>query len=337
MLISDIISDETLAYIKSFELHWGAFNWNLHFRWYTLGNNELQIRKKDMTAPFPSPAMAGGLFAIMKDYFFEVGSYDEEMKIWGGENLELSFRLWQCGGKVEIVPCSHIGHIFRKSSPYSFPGGMREILSTNLARMSMVWMDSWVDFFFKFNPEVAAQAKDQNITQRLILREKLKCQNFEWYLDNVWPQNFFPSEKRFFGRIRHMTSEKCMKKPINKGVLGQPMGSATLGVCLKDNDLNGMFVMTEDGIIMTDESICLDAPQKGEFEGESKGNVKVMGCSGYPRQKWVYKKNTYQLKHFATGQCLSISSGSSESAPLILQPCSASKNQNWVLDPVSWK
>ena len=37
--------------------------------------------------------MAGGLFSIHRQYFFDVGSYDEEMDIWGGENLELSFRV----------------------------------------------------------------------------------------------------------------------------------------------------------------------------------------------------------------------------------------------------
>jgi predicted glycosyltransferase involved in capsule biosynthesis len=37
--------------------------------------------------------MAGGLFSINRKYFFHIGSYDEEMDIWGGENLELSFRV----------------------------------------------------------------------------------------------------------------------------------------------------------------------------------------------------------------------------------------------------
>ena len=42
---------------------------------------------------FRSPTMAGGLLAANREYFFEVGGYDAEMDIWGGENLEISFRV----------------------------------------------------------------------------------------------------------------------------------------------------------------------------------------------------------------------------------------------------
>lgn len=49
--------------------------------------------------------MAGGLFAVDRKYFFEIGAYDPGMDVWGGENLELSFRVRMCVGVLMSERC----------------------------------------------------------------------------------------------------------------------------------------------------------------------------------------------------------------------------------------
>ena len=61
-----------------------------------------------------SPVMLGPGFAIRRDWFDEGGKYDPEIRVWGIENVELPVRVWTCGGDVVVLPCSRIGHVYRK-------------------------------------------------------------------------------------------------------------------------------------------------------------------------------------------------------------------------------
>ncbi|CAL1281311.1 unnamed protein product [Larinioides sclopetarius] len=328
--VIDIIHDETFQYVRSFELHWGAFNWELHFRWYPVGERELLNRRNDSTVPFRTPVMAGGLFSIDKSYFEEIGRYDEKMDIWGGENIEMSFRVWQCGGSIEIAPCSHVGHVFRKSSPYTFPrpGGVGAVLYQNLARAAAVWMDEWKTFYFKMNPEAAKTNRDIDVDSRLKLREKLNCKSFKWYLENVWPEHFLPMDARFFGKIRNLKNGKCFQRGSSSQ---HSVGKMKLASCVFEVYPKQLFVYTKKGQIMSDESVCLDSP-----EGAEDTYVVMLACNEMLRQKWTYDPTKQILVHSKSNLCLDTPSKTRPEA-LTLQICDGSSNQKWLFENVDWK
>lgn len=141
MPIIDIINADTFAYSSS-PLVRGGFNWGLHFKWDAIPSSEIN-GTQGVIGPFKSPTMAGGLFAVDRNYFKELGEYDMGMDIWGGENLEISFRVWQCGGSILLVPCSRVGHVFRKRRPYGSPTG-EDTMTRNSLRLAYVWMDEYV-------------------------------------------------------------------------------------------------------------------------------------------------------------------------------------------------
>jgi polypeptide N-acetylgalactosaminyltransferase len=37
--------------------------------------------------------MSGGLLAVKKSYFHEIGEFDMGMEVWGSENIEMSVRV----------------------------------------------------------------------------------------------------------------------------------------------------------------------------------------------------------------------------------------------------
>uniref|UniRef100_A0A8C0KAQ6 Polypeptide N-acetylgalactosaminyltransferase n=1 Tax=Canis lupus dingo TaxID=286419 RepID=A0A8C0KAQ6_CANLU len=315
--IIDVISDDTFEYMAGSDMTYGGFNWKLNFRWYPVPQREMDRRKGDRTLPVRTPTMAGGLFSIDRNYFEEIGTYDAGMDIWGGENLEMSFRIWQCGGSLEIVTCSHVGHVFRKATPYTFPGGTGHVINKNNRRLAEVWMDEFKDFFYIISPGVV-KVDYGDVSVRKTLRENLKCKPFSWYLENIYPDSQIPRRYYSLGEIRNVETNQCLdnmgrKENEKVGIFNcHGMGG------------NQVFSYTADKEIRTDD-LCLDVSRLS-------GPVIMLKCHHMRgNQLWEYDAETHTLLHIITQSCLSVSKVADGSQQPTVETCNDSPLQKWLL------
>ncbi|XP_060034137.1 polypeptide N-acetylgalactosaminyltransferase 13 isoform X2 [Erinaceus europaeus] len=285
--IIDVISDDTFEYMAGSDMTYGGFNWKLNFRWYPVPQREMDRRKGDRTLPVRTPTMAGGLFSIDRNYFEEIGTYDAGMDIWGGENLEMSFRIWQCGGSLEIVTCSHVGHVFRKATPYTFPGGTGHVINKNNRRLAEVWMDEFKDFFYIISPGVV-KVDYGDVSVRKTLRENLKCMPFSWYLENIYPDSQIPRRYYSLGEVFSYTADKEVRTDdlcLDVSRLSGPV------VMLKCHHMRGNQLWEYDAERLTlrhvNSNQCLDEPSE-----EDKMVPTMQDCSGSRSQQWLLRNMT---------------------------------------------
>ena len=100
----------------------GLFEWGMLYKEGNVPAKE-ERRRSHHSEPYYAPTHAGGLFAISREWFKELGWYDPGLWVWGGENFELSFKTWMCGGNSVWVPCSRVSHVYRGHSCSSCHSG----------------------------------------------------------------------------------------------------------------------------------------------------------------------------------------------------------------------
>uniref|UniRef100_A0A3B4BII7 Polypeptide N-acetylgalactosaminyltransferase n=1 Tax=Periophthalmus magnuspinnatus TaxID=409849 RepID=A0A3B4BII7_9GOBI len=305
----------------------GGFNWGLHFRWDPVPPSELGG---------VSPTMAGGLFAMDRSYFNELGQYDPGMDIWGGENLELSFRIWMCGGQLLIAPCSRVGHIFRKRRPYGSPGGT-DTMAHNSLRLAHVWMDEYKDQYLSLRPDLIGRSFG-DVSERVALRRRLQCHSFKWYLQNVYPEMSSSGQKNppgllqralkrptvlQRGRLRNLGSGRCL---VAQGRPTQKGGAVVLRPC-DPQDPEQEWALDEEGQLVLAGLLCLDVS-----EVRTSDPPRLMKCHGSGgSQQWTIGKSS-RLYQVSVGQCLSVSAPLGPKGYVSMAICDQSEAQQWRLE-----
>ncbi|KAM9337481.1 polypeptide N-acetylgalactosaminyltransferase 11 isoform 1-T1 [Symphorus nematophorus] len=336
--VIDIISADTLSYSPS-PIVRGGFNWGLHFKWDPVPPSELN-GPEGTTGPIRSPTMAGGLFAMNRKYFNELGQYDAGMDIWGGENLEISFRIWMCGGQLLIIPCSRVGHIFRKRRPYGSPGG-QDTMAHNSLRLAHVWMDEYKEQYLSLRPELRDRSYG-DISERVALRKQLQCRSFRWYLDTVYPEmqtvangNKQQQQPLFInkglrrpkvlqrGRLRNLATGRCL---VAQGRASQKGGVVVLRPC-DPRDPEQDWAYDEEGQLVLAGLLCLDVSEVRTFDPP-----RLMKCHGSGgSQQWSLGKSN-RLYQVSVGQCLSVAQPVGPKGYVSMAICDATQAQQWQLE-----
>ena len=234
------------------------------YLWLKLSDHE-QRRTIETGEPYASPTLQGCAIAVYKDYFMDIGAFDEGLRVWGGENLELEFRAWMCGGKVTTVTCSRVGHMF-KQSPNKFDGteGTKEhTVQRNLMRVADVWMDNSRKFFYATSLVIdhnrfhLDKSEKQSLVERIRQRQSLRCHNFEWYLYNVFPQmERPPMDAKYFGEIMNLKTRACWEITDDYFV-------GINRVCFEHTTIpKNNFALTSDGLLRhRDKCVQVTAPK----------------------------------------------------------------------------
>ena len=306
----DPIQWDTLDYYKVAGDYLGAFDWYLIY-FYKAIPKQIEDKRIRKTDPIPNPIMVGCAHAINRDYFFESGAYDESMEIWGGENIEHSFRLWMCGGRIEMIPCSKVGHIFKPLLPYSLGIHGSNTVSRNLVQVAEVWMDDYKDIFYATQDSLPP-IDIKSTLKRKKLRHDMKCKSFDWYMKNIIPDMPIPStDTVYFGRItKEKDGGKCLTVRNNEFQIVR---------CECVSWKNLTFAISQTGKFKFDE-FCIGIQRN---ENTQKLHL-AQGCEG--SSKWTYDKHFKQIRLLSDDLCLE----EDASNKIVVDKCDSKKQrQRW--------
>ncbi|MGH0118013.1 UNVERIFIED_CONTAM: hypothetical protein FKN15_047018 [Acipenser sinensis] len=165
--------------------------------------------------------------------------------------------------------------------------------------------------FYQLDTECVTKVDYGDISARAMLRQKLQCKPFSWYLENVYPDSQIPRHYFSLGEIRNVETNQCLDN-----------------MARKENEKVGIFNchgMGGNQIRNVETNQCLDNMARKENE-----KVGIFNCHGMGgNQVFSYTAN----KEIRTDDlCLDLSK---LNGPVMMLKCHHLKgNQLWEYDPL---
>ncbi|KAG8516211.1 Polypeptide N-acetylgalactosaminyltransferase 15 [Galemys pyrenaicus] len=334
--VIDVIDWKTFQYDPSTDLQRGVLDWKLDFHWEPLPEHERKGLRSP-TSPIRSPVVPGGAVAVDRHYFQNTGAYDPLMSLRGAENLELSLKAWLCGGSVEILPCSRVGHLYRSGD---VPSTLeQEAALRNKVRLAETWLGSFKDTFYRHSPEAfsLSKAEQPDCTERRQLQRRLGCRTFHWFLANIYPE-LYPSERRPRVEVGTHSCVPLHFQLRNTGLGfcadcqadGGPRGGAVVLAPCSDSRWQQQLEHTGRKEIHFGGTphLCFDVQQE---------QVILQNCTKerptIHRQHWDFQGNG-MIVHIISGKCIE-AIVQENNKDLYLRPCDGKASQLWQFDQVT--
>ncbi|XP_014347978.1 polypeptide N-acetylgalactosaminyltransferase 15 [Latimeria chalumnae] len=317
--IIDVIDWKTFRYYHSVDPQRGVFDWKLDFHWEALLESDHKGRVTPVS-PIRSPTVPGGVLAVDRHYFQKIGAYDPGLSFWGAENLELSIRVWLCGGSVEILPCSRVGHVYRDRMPYLLPD--EDAVMRNKIRIAETWLGPFKETFYKHDTAafLISRVEKPDCIEQLQLQKRLGCRTFQWFLTHIYPELYSPEEKPgYSGELYNIGTGYCADYKAKWGAAGGPV---ELSPCTGNGNQHFESNSFREIRFGSALQFCLDVRQEQVVlqDCTKEGKTKV-------EQQWDIQKSG-AVVHIHSGKCIEAMENE-DIRGLFLYPCNEQTNQMW--------
>ncbi|NWT11802.1 GLT15 acetylgalactosaminyltransferase, partial [Vireo altiloquus] len=317
--VIDVIDWKTFQYYHSVGLHRGVFDWKLDFHWEPVPEHEEKVRQ----SPISPIRQCAFLSSAAKLYILVLFDYPALSSLPQANpriRLQLFFITWLCGGSVEVIPCSRVGHVYRNHFPRAF--SYEEAMVRNKIRIAETWLGPFKENFYKHDTVAFLISKvktSPDCSERLQLQKRLGCRNFQWFVSNVYPELSQPGgTPRFSGKLYNTGVGICADYRPGRATAE---GSIELSPCSDSLTQHFEYNSMKEIRLGSAPLLCFDVRH---------GKVIPQNCTketDNSNQHWDVQENG-MIIHVLSGKCIEAAKSEDEK-DLFLCACNKNANQVW--------